>query len=125
VIWAVEVFACNVICVLAVLEPEVAVIVAVCVLAIVPDVAVNVAPVTPLATVTEAGTVNAVLLDERVTFDPPVPAAWDSCTPHVVELLGARVVAAHPTSDIVVPGAVTTTAVDTVAPFRVAVIITV
>jgi hypothetical protein len=111
--------------VVAVLEPEVAVIVAVCVLAIVPEVAVNVPIVEPLATVTEAGTVKALLFDERVTIAPPVPAVCASCTPHVVEVLEVSVVVTHPRSEIVVPGALTTTAVDTVAPLKLAVIITV
>jgi hypothetical protein len=48
----------------------------------VPAVAVKLAEVAPDATVTEAGTVSAALLLERVTVIPPEPAACDSVTAH-------------------------------------------
>lgn len=41
-------------------------------------VAVKLAEVAPDATLTEAGTVNAVILLDSVTVIPPVPAACDS-----------------------------------------------
>ncbi|MFY9725184.1 MAG: hypothetical protein WAJ87_06795 [Bryobacteraceae bacterium] len=44
-------------------------------LEIVPVVALNVAVVDPAATVTDAGTVKAVSLLERVAFAPPLGAA--------------------------------------------------
>ena len=46
---------------------------------------VNVAVVAPAATVTEAGTVALVLLDDRVTAAPPVPAALERVTVPVEE----------------------------------------
>ena len=49
----------------------------------VPAVAVKVAVVTPAATVTETGTVSAVLLSDNVTVLPPVGAAFDNVTVHV------------------------------------------
>ena len=36
--------------------------------------------VEPATTVTEAGTVSAVLLSETATLEPPVGAAWDNVT---------------------------------------------
>ena len=55
--------------------PSVAVTVADWLLAIVPVVALNVALVAAAATVTDAGTVNTVLVLVRVTTLPPVGAA--------------------------------------------------
>jgi hypothetical protein len=45
-------------------------------------VAVNPALVAPAGTVTDAGTVTALLLLERLTASPPVPAAAESVTVH-------------------------------------------
>ena len=50
-----------------------------------PALAVNVAVVTPAATVTDAGTVSTLAIPPPiVTEDPPVGAAWFSVTVHVV-----------------------------------------
>ena len=48
-----------------------------------PAAAVKLAEVAPDATVTEAGTLKAVTLLERLTLMPPVPAACDNVTVHV------------------------------------------
>ncbi len=60
-----------------------AVTTAVCVAVNVPAVAVKFADVAPDATVTDAGTVNAVSLLDSVTAAPPVPAACVRVTVHV------------------------------------------
>ncbi|MFZ1147688.1 MAG: hypothetical protein WB359_23775, partial [Bryobacteraceae bacterium] len=60
----------------------VAVTTAVWLVVMAPAVAVKLAEVEPEATLTEAGTVNAVTLLESVTVMPPVPAACDSVTEH-------------------------------------------
>jgi len=57
------------------LLPKVAVTVADCEAVKVPAVALNVAEAAPAATVTDAGTVSAVLLLARATALPPVGAA--------------------------------------------------
>ena len=48
-----------------------------------PAVALNVAEATPEPTVTDAGTVNAVLVSVRVTAAPPAGAAPERITVHV------------------------------------------
>jgi len=48
----------------------------------VPAVAVKPAEVAPEATVTEAGTLNVVVLLESATLMPPEPAACESVTMH-------------------------------------------
>ncbi|MGD0669125.1 MAG: hypothetical protein ABSB23_16325 [Bryobacteraceae bacterium] len=53
-------------------------------LAIVPATAVKVADIAPDATLTEDGTLSAVVLLESVTVTPPAPAACDSVTVQVV-----------------------------------------
>jgi len=57
-----------------------------------PVVALNVAEVTPAATVTEAGTVSTVLVFVSVTSAPPAGATFVSVTVHVLEALGPRLV---------------------------------
>jgi ribosomal protein S5 len=63
----------------------------------VPAVAVKFADVAPEATVTDAGTVNAVALLDSVTVAPPVPAAWDNVTAHVAVPPVLRLVGLHDT----------------------------
>src|SRR5215469_2855110 len=65
----------------------------------VPAAAVKVAVVALAATVAEAGTVNAALLEERETVVPPVGAALESVTVQVLLALDARVVGAHCTEE--------------------------
>lgn len=60
-----------------------AVTVALCELETVTAVAVKVAVLAPAATVTDAGTVKALLFDETLTTVPPLGAARDSVTVHV------------------------------------------
>ncbi len=111
----------------AVAEPpfSVAVTVAVWLEVTVAAVAVNVAVVAPAATVTEAGTVSAVvLLLFSVTLDPPVGAACDNVTVQLDVPAELTVVGVHCT-------AVTVTVGDTVSeavaepPFSVAVTVAV
>jgi len=59
------------------------VIVALCELEMVVAVTVKVAALAPVATVTDAGTVKALLLSERLTNAPPLGAAMDSVTVHM------------------------------------------
>jgi len=47
-------------------------------------VAVKFATVAPAATITDAGTISAALLDESPTEDPPVDAAEDTVTEQLV-----------------------------------------
>lgn len=61
----------------------------------VPAMAWKLAVVAPAATVTEAGTVKALLLSESVTTVPPVGAASDSVTVQVVEAPEPTVVGVH------------------------------
>ena len=70
-------------------------IVAVCELEIVDAVAWKVAVVAPAATVTDPGTVIALLLSERLTTVPPLGAASDSVTVHVDAELGPKLVGVH------------------------------
>jgi len=58
-------------------------------------VAVKLAVVEPAATVTEVGTVSAVLLSETATLEPPVGAANDSVTVHVDPLPAVSVAGTH------------------------------
>ena len=67
-----------------------AVMTAVLLVVIVEAVAVKLAEVAPAATVTEAGTVNAALLSDRETREPPVGAALLSVTVQVAEVLEVR-----------------------------------
>jgi hypothetical protein len=70
----------------------------------VPVDAVKVAVVAEAATVTEAGTVSAVALSERLTTVPPAGAAADSVTIQVVLALAARLPAEHCTfASVTVP----------------------
>jgi hypothetical protein len=55
-------------------------------------VALKVAVVAPAATVTDAGTVSAVLLLASITLEPPVGAVWVSVTVQVLTPLGLRLV---------------------------------
>jgi len=63
-------------------------------------VALNVAVVAPAATVTDGGTVSAVLLLARVTLDPPRGAVWVSVTVQVLTAPGPRVAGTHATPEI-------------------------
>ena len=55
-------------------------------------VALNVAVVVPVATVTDAGMVSEALLLARVTLDPPVGADWVTVTVQVLTALCPRLV---------------------------------
>ncbi|HUI58056.1 MAG TPA: hypothetical protein VLY04_23945 [Bryobacteraceae bacterium] len=101
------------------LLPKVALTVADCAVVKVPVVALKVAEVAPAATVTDAGTVNAVLLLDNATALPPAGAAWFSVTVQVLEALGPTLAGLHakpvtctgdappvtvpPVADIVIP----------------------
>ena len=61
--------------------------------------ALNVAAVAPAVTVTDAGTVSAVLLLARVTIDPPGGAVWVRVTVHVLTALCPKMVGLHATPD--------------------------
>jgi hypothetical protein len=63
--------------------------------------ALNVAEVDPAATVTEAGTVSAVLLLKRVTIDPPVGAAVVSVRVQILTAPPPNVPGAHVTEETV------------------------
>jgi len=63
----------------------------------VPAVAVKFAEVALDTTVTDAGTLNAALLLERVTVTPPEPAACDSVTEHADVPPELRLVGEHDT----------------------------
>ena len=103
---------------------KVAVTVTVWLLTTVPAVAVKFAAIAPAATVTDAGTVRAALLEERPTEAPPVSAAEDSVTvqeeaaPDVTEL------GEHDRPETAGAGGVTVTVAVTV-PFSVPVTVTV
>ena len=62
-------------------------------------VALNVAVVTPAATVIEAGTVSEALLLASVTLDPPAGAVWVSVTVHVLTALCPRAVGLQATPE--------------------------
>ena len=62
-------------------------------------VAVKVAVVDPDATVTEAGTVSAVLLLESVILDPPAGAVWVSVAVQVLTPLCPKLAGLHATPD--------------------------
>jgi hypothetical protein len=62
-----------------------------------PAVALKVPLVAPAATVTDAGTVSRVLLLASVTRLPPVGAAWDSVTVHVLTPLAFNDAGVHVT----------------------------
>ncbi len=55
-------------------------------------VALNVAEVVVDATITEAGTVSAVLLLDRPIDAPPAGAAWDNVMVQMLEVFGPTVV---------------------------------
>ena len=81
-----------------------------------PACAVNVAVVAPERTVTEAGTVRAALLEDRVTAIPPPVAAAEIVTVQVELAPETTVAGAHCKPEMVVGGGVTvTTAVFEVA----------
>jgi acetolactate synthase small subunit len=58
-------------------------------------VAVKLAELAAVATVTEAGTVSRELVLARVMTAPPAGAAWDRVTTQVVEEFVVRVVGVH------------------------------
>jgi len=64
-------------------------------LATVPAVAGKLAVLAPAVTITEAGTVSAALFEESPTDEPPVDAARESVTVHVVVALDAIELGAH------------------------------
>jgi hypothetical protein len=85
-------------------------------------VAVKVAVEAAAATVTDAGTVRArVLLLERVTVEPPVGAALERETVHVVEAEAVRVVLVHWRDDGVTGAATSDRFAVLLTPLRVAV----
>jgi hypothetical protein len=71
---------------------RVAVTIALCALEMVPAVAVKEAVVAPAATVTEPGVVNAELLSEMVTTEPPLGAVEVRVTVQVLVAPEVRVV---------------------------------
>jgi hypothetical protein len=68
-------------------------------LPIVVVVALNDADLAAAATITEAGTVSAELLFDRVTLAPPVGAPWVKVTVHVLEAFGPRFVGLQVSED--------------------------
>ena len=56
------------------------------------------------ATVTDAGTVRVVLLEERATLAPPVGAAWERVTVQVLEEFCPRVVGLQVSEETVTGG---------------------
>jgi hypothetical protein len=88
---------------------------------IVPAVAVNVAAVLPVPTVTEAGTVNAAVLLDSATTAPPV---FDTVTVHVELAPDPRLAGAHvsPLTPVAVASEIVAVAVP---PFSVAVMVAV
>jgi hypothetical protein len=84
-------------------------------------VAVNVAVVLPATTVTEAGTVNAPALSERVTVAPPV---FDTVTVQVELPPDPRLAGAH-ASELSTTGATSEIVEVCVLPFSVAVMVAV
>jgi len=101
---------------------RVAVMVAVWLVETVPVVALKVALVAPAPTVTEVGTVRAEALSERATAVPPVGAALEIMTVHVLLALDARLVGLQDTEETA--GAVRLTVVVAV-PLRVVVMVAV
>jgi hypothetical protein len=85
--------------VLAELLLYVAVIVALELLLTVPVVTVKVPEVAAAATVTEAGTVNVVLVFDKVTLAPPVGAAWVRVTVQVLDEVGPRLLGLHDSAE--------------------------
>ncbi len=90
----------------------------------VPAVAVKFAVVAPALTVTEAGTVSAVLLEESPTEAPPVRAAEDNVTVQMLPEPDATELGEHDRPETAGTGGVTVTVVVTL-PFNVAVTVTV
>jgi hypothetical protein len=78
----------------------------------VPAVAVKLAEVAPAGTVTEAGTVRAVLLEDSATVEPPAGAGCDNVTAQVEVPPEVTVVGVHCAASEVPPGA---TAIEAVA----------
>lgn len=107
----------------AALPPIEAEIVADCAVEIVPVVTVNLADVTPDATVTEAGTLSAAALSARVIFCPPDGAALERVTVQVVLAFDPKLGEAHCKDEIeeIGAGAVNIIAALDEEPFRVAV----
>lgn len=70
-------------------------------LAIVPALAVKAAVVAPAATVTDAGTLNALLLDERLTTVPPLGAASDSVIVQVEDEADSKLAGLHCSAETV------------------------
>ncbi len=66
--------------------------------------AVKLAVLEPLGTVTEPGTVSVVTLLDNVTVTPPDPAALESVTVHVDVPPGVRLAGAQVT-ELISPGA--------------------
>jgi hypothetical protein len=63
-------------------------------------VALNAAVTALAATVTDAGTVRVALLLDRLTFAPPVGAAWVRVTVQVLEAFGPRLAGLQDNDDI-------------------------
>ena len=81
----------------------------------------NVAVVAAAGTITDAGTVNAeVTLLERATLEPPVGAALERVTVHVVTEATTKLVLVH-CSDAGVAGATSDKLAVALTPFRAAV----
>jgi hypothetical protein len=89
----------------------------------VPAVAVKFADVAPAATVTDAGTGSAALLEERLTEAPPVSAANVSVTVQVV--VAPEVTEFGEQDKTETAGGGVTVTVEVALPFRVAVTVTV
>jgi len=103
---------------------RVVVMVAVWLVETVPVVALKVALVAPAPTMTEVGTLRAEQLSERATAVPPVGAALEILTVHVLLALDPILVGLQDTEETVIVGAVRLTVVVAV-PLRVAVMVTV
>ena len=69
-----------------------------------PVVALNVAELAPAATVTDAGTVSAAFVLDKLTEEPPVGAAWFRVTVQVLEAFGPKLAGAQ-LSEVGVAGA--------------------
>lgn len=83
-----------------------------------PEVAAKFTLVAPAATVTEVAIANAELLSDSVTALPPLGAAFDSVTVHIVLLPDVTVAGEHcsPVSVNVAAGATVTAVVTVLVP---------
>ena len=90
-----------------------------------PAAAVKAAVEEPAAARTEAGTVKAALLEERVTVEPPVGAAWERVTVQAALELEGTVAGEHCSPVTVTIGAEIVRAATAEVPLREAVTVAV